>query len=585
MRLWGRRSLEAASRAAEPLPMRCALAKQAMLEAISLSQPQPKVPPELLRFLGKTFCVWQHAVPLLESHTVIFPDETRCFDSLAEMYRLLHEEDAFYGAWRKRCEEPKTRAALSLAQHGQWAGSQNLLGELNQAVSSGAALPSRGEGALWVDQWVNAAKQLNQWDALQEYALAADNNALLADCYWRLSEWDRLRDVLVGGGATHTNKQMTIEPSPQSCLIRTYAALQALDMNSAEQHINAGFQHVLHKWWQLPEQPWSSAAHCVLLQQMQQLVELKESVRPDHAYGDVKDILETWRLRLPNEWDPLLHWQDVLVWRNTVYNVVISAFNKIQVPSHMHQMGYRDKAWSVNRLGTVAAKHGCPELCINVVNNMYGYSAMEVQEAFVKIREQAKAYLAMKDELGAGLNMLNTTNLDYFGAHHQAEIFRLKGVFLQELNDPEAANAALATSLMLWRTCPEAWVSWGQACDAAYERQPAGPQAARYLQYAAHCYLQGVRLGSEEARDLIPRLLLLLSFDDVDGVVGAELQKVVAAGDVPSWVWFTWIPQLLTSLSRPEAPRVKPILKELAQHHPQSVYYWTRVLIISSRQQ
>ncbi len=38
----------------------------------------------------------------------------------------------------------------------------------------------------------------------------------------------------------------------------------------------------------------------------------------------MKDILETWRLRLPNEWDPLLHWQDVLVWRNTVYNVVIS---------------------------------------------------------------------------------------------------------------------------------------------------------------------------------------------------------------------------------------------------------------------
>ncbi len=32
------------------------------------------------------------------------------------------------------------------------------------------------------------------------------------------------------------------------------------------------------------------------------------------------------------------------------------AFNKIQVPSHMHQMGYRDKAWSVNRLGAIAAK-------------------------------------------------------------------------------------------------------------------------------------------------------------------------------------------------------------------------------------
>jgi hypothetical protein len=33
--------------------------------------------------------VWQHAVPLLESHAVIFPDETRCFDALADMYRLV----------------------------------------------------------------------------------------------------------------------------------------------------------------------------------------------------------------------------------------------------------------------------------------------------------------------------------------------------------------------------------------------------------------------------------------------------------------------------------------------------------------
>jgi hypothetical protein len=34
---------------------------------------------------------------------------------------------------------------------------------------------------------------------------------------------------------------------------------------------------------------------------------------------------------------------------------------------------------------------------------------------------------------------------------------------------------------------------------------------------------QGVRLGSEEARDLIPRLLLLLSFDDVDGAAKSLL--------------------------------------------------------------
>jgi sulfur transfer complex TusBCD TusB component (DsrH family) len=33
---------------------------------------------------------------------------------------------------------------------------------------------------------------------------------------------------------------------------------------------------------------------------------------------------------------------------------------------------------------------------------MYGYNAMEVQEAFVKIKEQARAYLALPNDLRAG---------------------------------------------------------------------------------------------------------------------------------------------------------------------------------------
>jgi hypothetical protein len=41
--------------------------------------------------------------------------------------------------------------------------------------------------------------------------------------------------------------------------------------------------------WQLPEQPWHSNAHCVLLQQMQQLVELKESVRVMYDISTVSD--------------------------------------------------------------------------------------------------------------------------------------------------------------------------------------------------------------------------------------------------------------------------------------------------------
>jgi hypothetical protein len=70
--------------------------------------------------------------------------------------------------------------------------------------------------------------------------------------------------------------------------------------------------------------------------------------------------------------------------------------------------------------------------------------------------------------------MLNTTNLDYFAAHHQAEIFRLKAMFMAEpgMNDLDGANSALSTALSLWRQCPDAWLSWGQLCDARYEADP-----------------------------------------------------------------------------------------------------------------
>lgn len=54
------------------------------------------------------------------------------------------------------------------------------------------------------------------------------------------------------------------------------------------------------------------------------------------------------------------------------------------------------------RLRCFPNRHGLPEVCITVINNMYGYNAMEVQEAFIKIKEQARAYLALPLDLQAG---------------------------------------------------------------------------------------------------------------------------------------------------------------------------------------
>lgn len=59
-----------------------------------------------------------------------------------------------------------------------------------------ASTVSRGEQALWTEQWILSAKQLNQWDTLLEYSRMTDNPELAIDSLWRLSDWTQLREQL-----------------------------------------------------------------------------------------------------------------------------------------------------------------------------------------------------------------------------------------------------------------------------------------------------------------------------------------------------------------------------------------------------
>lgn len=89
------------------------------------------------------------------------------------------------------------------------------------------------------------------------------------------------------------------------------------------------------------------------------------------------------------------------------------------IQPQLHQLGYKDKAWSVNKLGSIAYRHQLPEMAISAINTLYGHNSMEVQEAFVKIKAQAKAYLLLPGDLNSGLHLLHTLNLDYFNQVRQ----------------------------------------------------------------------------------------------------------------------------------------------------------------------
>ena len=140
---------------------------------------------------------------------------------------------------------------------------------------------------------------------------------------------------------------------------------------------------------------------------------------------------------------------------------------------------------------------------------------------FIVLPPQARAHLHAPGELPLGLHLVNSTNLDYFQPQHQAELFRLKGQFLQALGERDQANSNYSTALTNWVQLPEGWLSWGSHCDEMYESS--GNHA--WLEYAVSCYLQAVKHGSCAGRTMLPRVLHLLSFENNTGAVGRALDR------------------------------------------------------------
>ncbi|KAE8707127.1 hypothetical protein F3Y22_tig00110387pilonHSYRG00919 [Hibiscus syriacus] len=565
---------------------------QALLEGLQLSHPQPRMPSELIKYIGKTYNAWHIALALLESHVMLFMNDTKCSESLAELYRLLNEEDMRCGLWKKRSVTAETKAGLSLVQHGYWQRAQSLFYQAMVKATQGTynnTVP-KAEMCLWEEQWLSCASQLSQWDALVEFGKSIENYEILLDNLWKLPDWAYMKD--------HVIPKAQVEETPKLRLIQAFFALHDKNTNGvgdAENIVGKGIDLALEQWWQLPEM--SVHARIPLLQQFQQLVEVQESARilvdiangsklsgnsvagvHGNLYADLKDILETWRLRTPNKWDNMSIWYDLLQWRNEMYNAVIDAFKEFSTTNpQLHHLGFRDKAWNVNKLARIARKQGLYDVCVSILEKMYGHSTMEVQEAFVKITEQAKAYLEMKGELTSGLNLINSTNLEYFPVKHKAEIFRIKGDFLSKLNDSEGANLAYSNAISLFKNLPKGWISWGNYCDMAYK----DGHDEIWLEYAVSCFLQGIKFGVSNSRSYLARVLYLLSFDTPSEPVGRSFDKYL--DQIPHWVWLSWIPQLLLSLQRTEAPHCKLVLLKIATVYPQALYYWLRTYLLERR--
>ncbi|KUJ06740.1 uncharacterized protein LY89DRAFT_790380 [Mollisia scopiformis] len=570
---------------------------QSLLEGAARAWPECKIPPHVLKFEAKTYDAWYTALVQLEN-AAIKPEIDSALvresnlDALVELYAGLNEDDLFYGTWRRRCLYVETNAALSYEQNGMWDKAQHMYETAQIKARTGAIPFSQGEYMLWEDHWVLCATKLQQWEILSDFAKHENFQDLLLECAWKQVEmWSNAdhREAL-----DNMIKGVMDAPTPRRTFFQAFMSLLKLHNKTESQAefskvCDEAIQLSIRKWHQLPKR--ITNAHTPLLQNFQQLVELHDASvicqslaqtnqgNLDVKSGELKLLLGTWRDRLPNVWDDITAWQDLVTWRQHIFGLINTTYLNLLPQNGANAngasfayRGFHETAWIINRFAHVARKHQLPEVCISQLSRIYTLPNIEIQEAFLKLREQAKCHYQNPNELSNGLDVINNTNLNYFGPNQKAEFYTLKGMFLEKLGQRDEAAEAYGMALFFDIKLPKAWAEWGYYNDRLFKENPGN---YTYAKNALSCYLEAAGLfKNAKSRKLLTRILWLLSLDDAEGTLSAQFDEY--KGETPVWYWITFIPQLLTGLGHKEGPKANAILAKIAKAYPQALYFQLR---------
>ncbi|KAI9224204.1 FAT domain-containing protein [Blastocladiella britannica] len=590
------------------------------LEGINRCNPLPRFPPHVIRYLGRTF----NACNRDQERTVL--------DAFGDLLKELNDVDMFMGLWRRRCMYPETNTALSCQQVGLYERAQQIYEHAQFKARSNAMSFNEAEFTLWEEQWVQCSEKLQHWDVLQDVGSADGRKDLIVEAMWRLNDW------IVGDG-THKIEALTqgMSESPRTKVLQAIMSLnriyerKALDEPARTAEFlsicEEGVQLALKQWHQLPRAV--SDSHIPLLAHFQQFVELSETLTIFQSLAKTnvdtyqeeakcqKTTLNNWRERLPNVWDDMNLWSDLVAWRQIVFGAINRTYYPIAAgaPSAGNGAatgggaaaaaaaaaaangggggsfnnaaafrGYHETAWIINRFSNAARHHGLKSVCATYLPKIYTLPNIEIQEAFLKIRESVKCNLTDPNEYEEGLNTLRSTNLSFFSDSQKAEFNVLQAQFYSMLKNDVLALGAFHEGAGQDPKLPKVWASWGQwyeqripldtsssAMDVDDKHNPAGD--------ALMCYLAVISKSKDvkRSRRFVAKVLWLLVNQDRTKQQTLSTQFTEYRDAWMPWKWVSFIPQLLNMLvaSHTREP-AKVILNQIAQHYPQALHLHLR---------
>ncbi|XP_068243023.1 transformation/transcription domain-associated protein isoform X3 [Palaemon carinicauda] len=585
-------------------------------EALAQCQPPVVIRPANMKYLGKSHNLWHRMTLLLEQLALeqgatTSPRATKkdlydsydlesyanpqqeVLDSLSEMYSLLKEEDLWAGLWQTIAYYQETRIAVTYEQHGFLEQAQAAYElAMSKARADIAVRPApvklQSEMKLWEERWIRCAKELNQWDLVQEYGSSdsSGNSLLVLESSWRVPNWARMKEALA-----HVEQSYPKELAWKVNLYRGYLAIchpEEEHLKLVEKLVEAATVLCIREWKRLPH--IVSHIHLPYLQAAQQVMELQEACQihqglvqsRTNSLHDMKAIVKTWRNRLPVIADDLSHWSDIFTWRQHHYQFIVNHYT--DSGENQSMLGVHASAQAIIHFGKIARKHNLSNVCLESLSRIHTIPSVPVVDCFQKIRQQVKCYHQMatatgmgKNELQGGLEVIESTNLKFFNKDMTAEFYALKGMFLSQLGRSEEANKALSAAVQLHDTLVKAWALWGDYWEALFTRDSTHINLGVS---AITCYLHASRHQNEsKSRKYLAKVLWLLSYDDSEGSLSDAVDRYCVG--VPPIQWLPWIPQLLTCLVRPEGKVIINLLNQVGRMFPQAVYFPIRTLYLT----
>ena len=587
----------------------------------------PKLPPYLLAKTAQWFGAW-HACILLLSRE----DRDDGQDVLLDLHRKLGLTDQFYGLARRGAQLGESVIALSLGHDSRIPEEQAVLESFQQRALNGQVPYVDAEYSLWEREWAECARRMQQWDLLAEVAKTDDDAFLQLEALWRLGDWSSPEVLQNAHGLVKSiHKQ---HPHAHGLKLKIYEGILLLGQIGDLADRASIFQTYAEEAWALALREWKALpepvgpAHLPVLEAFQALIELQEAfsifanlalpgaLHRQAFMQELKGLLGTWRDRLPNRWEDIATWGSLVTWRQFVYSQLNSAFQPLlsevamppqqqqqqqqqpvvpmrpeeqqqsqqqsqQAAGNVHPLafrGYHEMAWLINRFSNAARKSDLLDLCVSSLNKIYTLPNIEIQDAFLKLREQTKCYLASPGELPLALDVVNATNLNYFNGAQKGDFFALKALIMARLGMLEDANRVFAQAVQIDLNSAKGWSEWARFNDNRFQQASmmASPDLLNFAVNAINCYLQAAALHkSHRARRFLARVLWLLSFEDDAGSLGKSFETY--SNDLPVWNWVPFIPQLLAALGRKECRVVRVVLVKIAKCFPQSLYLPLRV--------